>query len=236
MSNTSSKSAWIWLVLILGVGAIGMGSAWWMYGKKLAQRPSANERDAKKGELPVYGDVADFAFANFDGREITRSSLRGKVWVVDFIFTTCTGLCPVMTGAMRQVQERTKARISADDLRLVSITTDPEVDTRERLAEYAEKFGADAARWHIVRGEFKDVQRFSQNALKLGLERATKTQVDAGSEKIIHSNKFVLIDRDGKIRGIYSGTDDAEVDELIRDVPKLLKRASDDDEREERRG
>lgn len=218
-------------MFICGIGAIALAAVWQIYAK--------NAADPSKDALPVYGDVGEFEFEfdNYDGRKISDELLRGKVWVVDFIFTTCGGLCPVMTTAMRTVQESTKSdpALGPDTLRLLSISTDPTVDTPARLRAYAEQFDVDPSRWHLVRGDFRTVQRFSQQALKLGLERATTTQIDEGAEKVIHSNKFVLVDRRGRIRGHYAGTSPGEVQQLIADIARLAGESDAAAETERRR-
>ena len=213
-STASTKRIIIVSVLLLAIAGIAAAAALQYYTREVKG----------KAVLPVLGEVMDFEFENYDGTKVTRASMLGKVWVVDFIFTTCGGLCPLMTTAMGQVQQGVRAigGLDATSLRLVSVTTDPEVDTKERLRAYAETHEARPELWYFLRGPFADVQRFSQDALKLSLERATKEQVSAGAEKVMHSDRFVLIDRRGRIRGFYGGTRPDEVRELIQAIPRLV--------------
>ncbi|MCA8971220.1 MAG: SCO family protein [Planctomycetes bacterium] len=203
---------------LLAIAGVATFAAWQYYSKRLPGQGKATSES-----LPILGDVPAFELTAFDGTQVTRESLAGKVWVADFIFTTCGGLCPIMTNAMAGVQDAArKAGIGPEDLRLVSVSTDPETDTPERLRAYAEQHRANAEQWHFVRGPFDVVQRFSQDALKLALERANEKQRAEGAEKVMHSDRFVLVDRESRIRGFYSGTRPGEVRQLIEDLPRLI--------------
>lgn len=223
-SAASQKRFFLWGSAIILVGIVALGIAWKQFLAFAEEQRSKLPAVTKDGRFDDYGRLADFSFRNWDGREVSRASLAGKVWVVDFVFTTCSGLCPVMSQSMQRLQTRIQqsAGIDMAKLRLVTVTTDPDIDTPTRLEAYSKRFSADPDLWYFVRGPFADVQRFSQEALKLGLERATQQQIAKGSEKVIHSNKFVLIDARGHARKIYTGTTPSDIDALVRDLPALL--------------
>ncbi|MCB9880259.1 MAG: SCO family protein [Planctomycetes bacterium] len=217
-SEPSLKRFLLLAGFVLAIAGVATFAAWQYYSKRVP-----GQRQATSESLPILGDVPAFALTSFDGTQVTRESLAGKVWVADFIFTTCGGLCPIMTNAMAGVQDAArKAGLGPDDLRLVSVSTDPETDTPERLRAYAEQHRARTEQWHFLRGPFDQVQSFSQDALKLALERASEKQRAEGAEKIMHSDRFVLVDRESRIRGFYSGTRPSEVRQLIEDLPRLV--------------
>lgn len=159
--------------------------------------------------LPVLYDVPPFALTDSDGAAFTQDRLQGKVWVVDFIFTTCTGPCPVMTGRMAALHSRFGGN---DRVRLVSISVDPATDTPPVLKAYAASIGADTARWHFLTGPDAEVQRLAREGFKLG----------SGDTPLLHDTRFVLVDARGRVRGYYTGTNPGEVDRLSRDIGALL--------------
>lgn len=175
--------------------------------------------------LTPTGEVGEFVLFDRSGREFSSMEYRGKIWVVNFIFTSCYGQCPLMVGQMKKLQEVFNA---VPDLRLVSITCDPKVDTQEKLREFAKKHGADDDRWLFLTGEDKVIQRVARESLKLSYRPASDTELGKGAERIIHSNRFLLIDREGQIVGRYYGTEDADVKRLIQEIKILDTRAKDE--------
>lgn len=168
--------------------------------------------------------VVDFTVEDQTGRTLILSDLGRKVWVADFIFTHCSGTCPVMTGRMWQLQEALRRELSNEELqrvRLVSFSVDPERDTVDRLAEYARTANADPALWRFVTGEKGEVARVAVEGFKLG----SSVTGGQGSEEIFHSSKFALVDGQGIVRGYYEGMPgdrEASLDTLVRDVRRLL--------------
>src|SRR5262249_40475936 len=136
--------------------------------------------------LPIMQTVPQFALTATDGTEFRSDSLRGQVWVADFIYTTCTGPCPRMTSQMRHVQE---AVAPVSNVKLVSFTVDPEHDTPEVLAQYAKRQKADPARWVFLTGPRDTLQKLCREAFLLG-------NVDGSLD---HSTRFVLVDREGRV-------------------------------------
>jgi protein SCO1 len=163
--------------------------------------------------LPVYGEVPGFQLTAQTGRPFDRASLAGKVWVANFFFTTCTGPCPRMSAQMRQVQNATAA---LPDVRLVSFTVDPARDTPQVLAGYARRFRAQDGRWFFLTGETATLDALAHNTFKLN-------SVDGS---LVHSTRFVLVDRKGRIRGYYSSSDDDFLSRLLRDLRRVDREAS----------
>ena len=161
--------------------------------------------------MASYGVVPDFKLTDQSGRTFdSRSQLDGKVWVANFIFTTCAGPCPRMTSQLRTIRDKAN---NSDDLRLVSFTIDPARDTPAALAEYGKRFGANPDRWFFLTGPMSDLNSLSRKTFMLG-------NVDGTLE---HSSRFVLIDRKSRIRGFYDSSDKEKVQELATDIQKLLK-------------
>ncbi|MSV30666.1 MAG: SCO family protein [Bryobacterales bacterium] len=164
--------------------------------------------------LPMLGQIPAFALTAQTGQPFQSESLDGKIWVADFIYSTCTGPCPRMSSLMRQVQ----AAVSTygDAVKLVSFTVDPERDTAVILAQYAERYHAQDGRWFFLTGERETLHRLKREAFKLG-------DVDGS---LNHSTRLVLIDRRGRIRGYYGTTDESPVVQIVRGIKQLRKEAS----------
>ena len=160
-----------------------------------------------------YGVVSEFSLMDQGGNTMTNADLAGKVWVAGFIFTSCAGTCPMLTSNMRRLQDALPAEVH-----LVSFTIDPERDTPEVLDKYATQFHADRKRWHFLTGEKQKLHDLSIKGFKLALDETSGTEV----EPITHSTRLVLIDKEGRIRGYYGGTDDAEMKKLFTDATELL--------------
>lgn len=159
--------------------------------------------------LPEIGQVPDFLLTAQDGTPFQSAShLKGKIWVADFIFTTCNGPCPRMTALMRRVQDAT-AHIP--DVHLVSFTVDPKTDTPPVLAEYARRFRYNPQRWHFLTGPPAELNRLSDDTFHLG---------GIGPE---HGTRFVLIDQKGRIRAYYETSDSSSIRQLVEDIAKLRK-------------
>jgi protein SCO1/2 len=161
--------------------------------------------------LPSFTGVPPFTLTAQDGRQFrSTETLKDKVWVADFFFTTCNGPCPRMSGQMKVLQDLTQ---STPDVQLVSFTVDPAHDTPEVLAAYAKRFRADPARWHFLTGPPAALQTLSMDVFQLG---------DIGV-KLDHSTRFLLIDRKGRLRGYYDTTDATTIPQIVEDIAKLRK-------------
>lgn len=167
-------------------------------------QPSAVETET----VDTLGTVSDFALDNARGGQTTLNGLRGHVWVADFMFTSCQGTCPALTENMRALQ---RSLAEAEDVRFVSISVDPETDTPERLADYAQEQDADVESWDFVTGDRDEIQEVMVQGFMVG----------SMDEPLFHSNRFVLVDRSGRIRGYYEGTDPEEIGRLRDDIQRL---------------
>jgi protein SCO1 len=167
---------------------------------------------ARSGAIPDYSVVPDFHLTERSNRPVSRQDLDGKVWVADFIFTHCAGLCPAMSANMQKLQQRLPREI-----RLVSFSVDPYNDTPAVLTEYAKRYDADPERWWFLTGDPKSIQELSIGGFKLALE-----QSGTEAEPITHSSRFVLVDQRGHIRGYYSTEEADALDRLVADAKKLL--------------
>ncbi len=165
-------------------------------------------------DLPKFNTVPDFALTDQTGSEFRSSkALAGKIWVADFIFTTCTGPCPRMSARMRRMQANLAG---LPEVRFVSFTVDPENDTPEVLAEYADRYQADPQRWHFLTGPMDTLHELNRNAFMLG---DVKGNLD-------HSTRFVLVDRESIVRGYYISADSEAMERLEADIKTLAADAS----------
>ncbi|AEL23789.1 SCO family protein [Cyclobacterium marinum] len=163
----------------------------------------------------IYHKIADFRFTNQDGQQITNEDVKGKVYVADFFFTSCPTICPIMKKQMLRVYETFKDN---PDFMILSHTIDPEYDTVALLKDYSLRLGIeDASTWNFLTGEQEKIFEIGQTSY---LTTAMNDKNEPGG--FLHSGAFVLIDREGRIRGIYDGTKETQVNVLIKDLPKLL--------------
>ena len=158
--------------------------------------------------LQPLGVAPPFSLTDSRNQVFSHEDLKGKIWVADFFFSTCAGPCPLMSANMKTLQDRFRGRA---DLRLVSFSVNPVYDTPKILEQYAAKLKADTRRWHFLTGSEEDILRISAEGFKLG------------DPEILyrHSQKFVLVDRGGLIRGYYDGTDKQAVANLAADIVAL---------------
>ncbi|MFI5171533.1 MAG: SCO family protein [Chitinophagales bacterium] len=179
--------------------------------------------NVKEPVLPFYGPrgengdphfVFNFKLTDQDNKEITLDQYKGKIYVADFFFTTCQGICPIMTEGMIKVY---RTYDNNPDILFLSHTVDPEHDTSEVLHRYAENRDIKSAKWHFVTGAKKDIYDLARYSYLVDA-----TEGDAGPNDFVHTENFALVDREGRIRGYYDGTDSVEVNKLILDISALL--------------
>lgn len=158
--------------------------------------------------------ILDFELIDQNGDTISRSDTKGQVIVTDFFFTTCQTICPIMTNQMERVQEA-----FSDDERLIilSHSVTPEIDSVQILKEYAERHGVNSERWHLLTGPRPQINNLARRSYFACLTDGTGDEYD-----LVHTENFVLVDTLGRIRGFYDGTNEEEVDKLIKDVKRLF--------------
>jgi len=160
--------------------------------------------------LAILGAVPAFQFHDQDDQPVTHASLRGSVWVADFIFTQCAGPCPLMTVKMAALQKSLPPQV-----KFVSFSLDPEHDTPAALKRYAQMFSADESRWKFLTGDQEAIMAQARGMLLAALP-ATFNQ------PIIHDGRFVLIDGQGRVRGAYLSNDPQSLADLNRDARRLV--------------
>ncbi|MEO2063411.1 MAG: SCO family protein [Christiangramia sp.] len=162
-----------------------------------------------------YHKIADFKLVNQNGDTITQDTYKGKIYVADFFFTTCLTICPIMTDHMVKIQEKT-----LDDpmVQLLSHTVFPVTDSVPVLKKYAVEKGVVDSKWNLVTGDKKQIYELARKSYL-----ATKTKGDGGKYDMIHTENFVLVDPDKRIRGFYDGTDPEAIDKLLHDIEVLEK-------------
>ena len=170
-------------------------------------------------ELRRLSVVPPFALTERSGKTITNRDLSGKIWVADFIYTTCPGPCPLVTAGMARIQE---AVAHDPEVQLVSFTVDPDTDTPPVLAKYADSFDADTNRWWFLTGPKKPLYDLIQNGFLQVVEDNTG-QPQAGQNRVVHSTYLALVDGDGNVRGIYDGVGASGRADLLRDIKVLEK-------------
>ncbi|MEP7354239.1 MAG: SCO family protein [Acidobacteriota bacterium] len=167
----------------------------------------------REPQLDSFGPVSPFTLTDQTGGSFASADkLAGQVWVADFMFTTCPGPCPRMSGQMHQVQ----MALEGQGIKLVSFTVDPQHDTPEVLTEYGKQFKASPGVWSFLTGAQADLNHLSKDVFKLSF-------VDGSLE---HSTRFVLVDQKSQIRGYYLTSEPDAIQNLIRDAQGLLKAKS----------
>ena len=161
--------------------------------------------------LPDIGLVPEFSLTDQDGKAWSSKSLAGKIWVADFFLTSCQGACPVMARNMGGLHDYFKAN---ERIRFVSISVDPDTDKPEALSGWAKQYQADTARWSFLTGPIEEIHRMaSEKGFKVGVP----------DNPMSHSQRFILVDTKGHIRGYYEGMDELSVRRCAADINELLK-------------
>lgn len=217
------------ITFIIVIVVIGIVIAYFMTLQQKADKPLPiiQPKDVKK-EM-VHEDllnkgrghrVGDFAFKNQFGDVVTTDSIKGKVVITEYFFTTCGTICPKMTEQMTRIQDRFR---NHPEVKIVSFTVNPEHDTVEVMHEYANKYGAERGQWHFLTGEKEKLYSLARTSFFVLKPAEAANTGDVGSD-FIHTNNFVLVDQKLRIRGYYDGTDKEEVDQLMEDIVLLLGR------------
>jgi protein SCO1 len=171
-------------------------------------------------ELRKMSIVPPFALTERSGRTVTNHDLAGKIWIADFIYTTCPGPCPLITAGMAKIQD---AVAHDPQVMLVSFTVDPVNDTASVLAKYADHYGADPNRWWFLTGPEKPLYDLIQNGFLQIVQSNNNQPAQDGQAKLTHSTYLALVDGDGNVRGFYDGVGTDERGTLLRDIKTLEK-------------
>ena len=161
-----------------------------------------------------YHRISDFSLLNQNGNNVTQEDYKNKIYVADFFFTTCPDICPIMTGNMLYLQENLKDT----NVMLASFSVTPKIDTVEVLKEYSTLKGVDDSRWNLMTGDKKQIYDLARKSYLVA-----KAIPDVKNHGMIHTENFVLVDRDKRIRGYYDGTNIEDMDKLLDDIQILIK-------------
>lgn len=215
MKDLSFRHLLCGLLVIVLAGVIG--TAVWT---RMGTWPKQGGWDERPLEgLRNFGTVPDFSLIERSGKRLELSDLHGKIWIANFIYTTCTDTCPLQSAEMAKLQEHLRQRTN---VRLVSISVDPERDTPQVLSRYADRFKADPSLWLFLTGERGEIYRLAQDGFRLSAVPVSAPSASNG-DAIIHSSRFVLVDTKKQIRGYYDSTDREALRRLKQDLKTLLQ-------------
>lgn len=162
-----------------------------------------------KKTLPVLGNINNFILYDQNGNEFSKQDLFGNYWISDFIFTTCAGPCPVMSSQFQGFQEKYSDN---SNLKLLSISVNPQYDTPNILQNYGERYNADFKKWNFLTGDVNEIHTLALESFKVG---------DA-ENPIFHSAFFILIDDQAQIRGYYNSTINEDINKMYSDINDLM--------------
>jgi protein SCO1/2 len=166
----------------------------------------------------VFHKIPNFHLTDQHNNTVTSRVIQDKIHVADFFFARCPGICPRMSSQMQRVQE---VFLHNPDVLIMSYSVDPKNDTVEALASYAEQYGAIQGKWYLLTGEKEDIFRLAKKGYYVTAKEDNILSPNL-EDRFVHTDKFVLVDRQGHIRGFYNGTDPEEVDKLILEIKILL--------------
>ncbi len=171
--------------------------------------------DSTIQHVKKYHTISDFSLINQNGKTVTQEDYKDKIYVADFFFTTCLTICPIMTDNMVEVQNKLK---NDSEIMLLSHTVTPEIDSVAQLKRYALKKGVDDTKWNLVTGEKKEIYKLARKSYL-----AVKSDGNGDEYDMIHTENFILVDKKKRIRGFYDGTDDLDIQQLLKDIEILKK-------------
>ena len=170
--------------------------------------------DSTLQHVKKYHTIAPFSLINQNGKIITQEDYQGKIYIADFFFTTCPTICPKMTANMGEIQSRI---LNDPKIKLLSFSVTPKIDSVAQLKRYALEKGVNDQKWNLVTGDKKKIYTLARKSYL-----AVKDNGDGGPYDMIHTENFVLVDPEKRIRGFYDGTDDSAMEELLQDL-QILK-------------
>lgn len=173
--------------------------------------------DFEEVKLPVLSTVQPFIFTRQDSSQVTQKEIAGRVYVAEYFFTTCKGICPKMNKNMKEIYDRFKADSS---FMIISHTVNPDTDSLPVLQHYADSLGANPANWWFVTGSKEELYKSARESYLLDDPKNSTKNID---EQFLHTQFFALVDRQGRVRGIYDGIKKEEVTEMVQDIEKLIR-------------
>ena len=207
----------IFFIIIFTISGVSMFKYVLTPEKKLPiYSPSMVSSELVEEELlhvKKYHKISDFNLLNQNGIEVSHNNYDNKIYVADFFFTTCPSICPIMTGNMVYLQNE----IKNDDIMFASFSVTPEIDSVEVLKKYALEKGVNDKRWNLMTGDRKEIYNLARKSYLV-----VKDNPEAGSHDMIHTENFVLVDKERRIRGFYDGTNIEDMSKIISDIKILL--------------
>ena len=179
---------------------------------------SYRQQNGKTITDTIYQRIPDFSFFNEDSVLVTKQNFAGKVWISEFFFASCPSICPIMNTQMQRIQRKFATE---EDVRIFSFTVDPDTDTIAQMKRYATAHRAKAGQWHFLTGKKADLYGLARRSFFVLKPAEAQNLGDAGSD-FIHTNNFVLVDQQLRIRGYYDGTNPKEVSLLQAHIAQLL--------------
>jgi protein SCO1/2 len=206
LDRPSSRTSTLWKALLIAIPIVTLALLLWLRQLEVTA--------LRQRTVASYGTVPEFVLVNQDAQNFGSAQLRGKIWIADFIYTTCPGPCPMLSSRMSELQKP----FEKTDVHLVSFSVDPAKDTPQVLRGYAEKLQAEPGRWDFLTGPPSTIYNLSRNGFKLAVS-------DGSEEKGIpvHSTRMILVDRHGAIRGYYDVTEPDALTKLVADTTHLLR-------------
>jgi len=206
MNRAPSRRVTLWKITLVLIPFVTLGLLLWLRHVEV--------QALKQRTISSYGTVPSFQFVNQNAQSFGSAQLDGKIWIADFIYTTCPGPCPMISTRMGELQKP----LEKTDVHLVSFSVDPEKDTPTVLRGYAEKLRAEPNRWDFLTGSKSAIYKLSHDGFKLAISDGKE---EAGVP--VHSTRMVLVDRHGQIRGYYEATEPDAVTKLVADTNHLLR-------------
>lgn len=170
--------------------------------------------DTTMQEIRKYHKISDFKLLSHTGDSITQDLYKNKIYVADFFFTTCQTICPKMTQNMGRLQQ---ALVNEKQVLLLSHTVMPEIDTLEQLQRYAKKKGVNSKKWQLVTGTKKELYNLARKSYFVAKDYPNVPNT------MVHTENFTLVDKKGRIRGYYDGTEEEAMNQLLEDIQLLLE-------------
>jgi protein SCO1/2 len=214
MSETVVMKKPFYIVMLL-IAVCGLGVQAWYHLLRPQPEPLSSQSLTEDGKMRRFSTVPDFAFTNRDGKQITLDAMKGKVWLANFIYTTCPSTCPMLSSRFSSLQD---AAFALDEnVRMVSFSVDPENDTPAVMEEYANALGA-KSKWYFLTGGDEQLRKVAIEGFLMGYQKVPDKVDD-----IIHSTKIALVDREGKVRRFYDGVEKDESQQILADLKTLLQ-------------
>jgi cytochrome oxidase Cu insertion factor (SCO1/SenC/PrrC family) len=206
LTHPISKNSTAWKATLILIPIVTAGLLFWLRQAQVQQLTNRT--------ISSYGVLPSFELVNQDAQPFGSAQLAGKIWIADFIFTSCPGPCPIISSRMSELQRP----LEKTDIHLVSFTVDPEKDTPEVLRGYAEKLHAQPKRWDFLTGSRAAIYELTRDGFKLAVSDGSD---EAGMP--VHSTRVVLVDRRGAIRGYYDALAPDTVTKLLADANHLFR-------------